>query len=196
MLRIHEVTSASHAKAYYAASDYYTEGQEVAGEFMGKLASKLGLTGKVDKASFDALCDNLNPKTGKPLTPRTNDERRVGKDFVFSGPKSFSIAEALASEEERQRLLGAFNDAITETLVKDIEPDVQTRVRADGADEDRTTGNLLAAGFDHSTARPVGDAVPDMHRHKHLLVFNATYDPVEQRIKAGQFGNIKRDAEY
>jgi conjugative relaxase-like TrwC/TraI family protein len=196
MLRIHEVTSASHAKAYYAASDYYTEGQEVAGEFMGKLAAKLGLSGTVDKASFDALCDNLNPKTGKPLTPRTNDERRVGKDFVFSGPKSFSIVEALASEDERQCLLGAFNDAITETLVKDIEPDVQTRVRADGADEDRTTGNLLAACFDHSTARPVGDAAPDPHRHKHVLVFNATYDPVEQRIKAGQFGNIKRDAEY
>src|SRR5262249_960598 len=100
MLRIHEVTSASHAKAYYAPSDYYTEGQEVAGKFMGKLAGMRGLSGTVDKASFDALCDNLNPKTGEPLTPRTNDERRVGKDFVFSGPKSFSIVEALASEEE------------------------------------------------------------------------------------------------
>ncbi|KAJ3077635.1 hypothetical protein HK102_005073 [Quaeritorhiza haematococci] len=196
MLRIHEVTSATHAKAYYAASDYYSEGQEVAGEFMGKLASMLGLSGTVDKASFDALCDNLNPKTGKPLTPRTNDERRVGKDFVFSGPKSFSVVEALASEEERQRLLGAFNDAIAETLVQDIEPDVQTRVRTDGADFDRTTGNLLAAAFDHSTARPVGDAAPDPHRHKHVLVFNATYDPAERRIKAGQFGNIKRDGEY
>src|SRR5262249_51033299 len=116
MLRIHEVTSASHARAYYAASDYYTEGQEVAGTYMGELASMLGLSGTVDKASFDALCDNLNPTTGEPLTPRTNDGRRVGKDFVFSGPKSFSILEALASEAERQRLLGAFNDAIAETL--------------------------------------------------------------------------------
>lgn len=113
---------------------------------------------------------------------------------MFSGPKSFSIVEALATEEERQRLLGAFNDAITETLIQEIEPDVQTRVRVAGADEDRTTGNLLAAGFDHSTARPVGDAAPDPHRHKHVLVFNATYDPAENRIKAGQFGNIKRTA--
>jgi hypothetical protein len=29
-----------------------------------------------------------------------------------------------------------------------------------------------------------------------VLVFNATYDPVDKRIKAGQFGNIKRDGEY
>lgn len=195
MLRIHEVTSATHAKAYYAASDYYTDG-EVAGAFLGKLAERLGLAGTVDRASFEALCDNRNPKTGKPLTPRTNDERRVGKDFVFSAPKSFSIVEALATEDERRRLLGAFDEAVRETLAEDIEPDVQTRVRTDGADTDRTTGNLLAAAFDHSTARPVGDAPPDPHRHKHVLVFNATYDPVERRVKAGQFGNIKRDGEY
>lgn len=49
MLRIHEVTSASHAKSYYAASDYYTEGQEVAGKYLGKLAERLGLSGTVDK---------------------------------------------------------------------------------------------------------------------------------------------------
>jgi conjugative relaxase-like TrwC/TraI family protein len=196
MLRIHEVTSATQAKRYYAVSDYFSEGQEVAGRYMGKLAGMLGLSGTVVPSVFEQLCDNLNPKTGKSLTPRTNGERRVGKDFLFSAPKSFSVLEALASEEERGRLLAAFDDAIAETLKEDIEPDVQTRVRIEGADTDRTTGNLLAAAFDHSTARPVGDAVPDMHRHKHVLVFNATFDPVERRIKAGQFGNIKRDGEY
>lgn len=196
MLRIHEVTSATHAKAYYAASDYYTEGREVAGAFLGKLAERLGLSGTVDRASFEALCDNRIPGSGKPLTPRTNAERRVGKDFVFSAPKSFSIVEALAGEGERRRLLGAFDDAVAETLSQDVEPDVQARVRAGGADWDRATGNLLAAAFDHSTARPVGDAAPDPHRHKHVLVFNATYDPVERRIKAGQFGDVKRDGEY
>lgn len=196
MLRIHEVTSATQAVRYYAASDYYSEGQEAVGRYTGSLATMLGLSGKVDRASFTALCNNLNPASGQPLTPRTNEERRVGKDFVFSAPKSFSIVEGLASEPERQRLLRAFDEAIAETVKEDIEPDVQTRVRTGGADEDRTTGNLLAAAFDHSTARPVGDAPPDPHRHKHLLVFNATFDPVEGRIKAGQFGNIKRDAEY
>ena len=38
--------------------------------------------------------------------------------------------------------------------------------------------------------------LPDPHWHKHLLVWNATYDPVEDRIKAGQLGNVVRDKGY
>ena len=43
--------------------------------------------------------------------------------------------------------------------------------------------------------RPVG-GIPDPHYHIHAFVFNATYDEVEARWKAGQFGNIKRDAPF
>lgn len=196
MLKIHKVTSATNAKAYYAASDYYTEGQELVGRWGGKLADRLGLVGTVDKARFDRLCDNLHPHADRSLTPRTNDARRVAYDFVFSGPKSFSIVEALASPEERQRLLEAFDAAVTETMEKDVEPDMLTRIRRSGEDVDRKTQNAVWATFDHSTARPVGDHPPDMHRHKHVVVFNATYDPVEHRIKAGQFHDTKRDGEY
>lgn len=196
MLRIHTVTSASSAARYYAASDYYSEGQETVGRWGGKLAERLGLAGTVDQMSFERLCDNLNPATGQPLTPRTNAERRVGYDFTFSACKSFSVLEALAPEAERKRLLAAFDEAVTETMERDVEPDMLTRDRKEGADFNRPTGNLLWAGFDHSTARPVGDAVPDMHRHRHVLVFNATFDPEEGRIKAGQFGSIKADGEY
>ena len=37
---------------------------------------------------------------------------------------------------------------------------------------------------------------PDPHLHAHCFAFNATYDAVEKRWKAGQFGVIKRDGEY
>ena len=88
MLLTWDVTSASDAKNYYAASfspdgkptrqDYYSEGQESPGRFGGKLAERLGLAGKpVDKETFDRLCDNINPATGESLTPRTNEARRV-----------------------------------------------------------------------------------------------------------------------
>ncbi len=73
---------------------------------------------------------------------------------------------------------------------------MQTRVRIGGKDTDRTTGNLAWAAFHHTTSRPVDGQPPDMHEHTHLLVFNATHDPDEDRIKAGQFGNLKRDGEY
>ena len=61
--------------------------------------------------------------------------------------------------------------------------------------EDRTTGNLLYASFTHTVTRPI-DGIPDPHYHIHAFAFNATYDEVEQRWKAGQFGNIKRDAPF
>jgi hypothetical protein len=41
----------------------------------------------------------------------------------------------------------------------DIERNVQTRVRKNGADENRTTGNMVWAEHIHKTARPVtGDS--------------------------------------
>jgi conjugative relaxase-like TrwC/TraI family protein len=195
MLRIHEVNSASDAKNYYAAADYYSQGQETVGQWGGKLAAWLGLVGTVDKACFDQLCDNVNPATGEPLTLRTNDHRRVLYDFTFSGPKSFSILEAFAAPDEKRRLMAAFDAAIAETM-HEAEADMQTRIRKDGMDTDRMTGNMIYAGFDHSTSRPVEGFVPDPHRHRHVAVFNATLDPIEGRIKAGQFAGLKRDGEY
>ncbi|MFO0946462.1 MAG: AAA family ATPase, partial [Planctomycetota bacterium] len=43
--------------------------------------------------------------------------------------------------------------------------------------------------------RPV-DGVPDPHLHAHCYVFNTTFDETEDRWKAGQFRNLKRDAPY
>lgn len=223
MLLIWDVTSAADAKNYYAEClasaqmpdqlSYYSEGQESPGRYGGMLGEELGLAGKVvDEATFARLCDNRHPFEDRPLTPRTNEFRRVCKDFTFSGPKSFSIIEAFASEDERKTLRRAFDEAKAETIAEDIEPDMQTRVRKNGADYDRQTGNALTASFVHLTARvnddkperaandnqsgrrPANDnRIPDPHYHEHVLVWNATRDPVEDRIKAGQVGNIVRD---
>jgi hypothetical protein len=94
MLRITPSTSAAGAKKYFTESltrsDYYIDGQEVAGLWGGKAAERLGLRGEVDAKSYFALCDNLHPETGEQLTPRNKDNRRVGFDFTFSAPKSVS----------------------------------------------------------------------------------------------------------
>ena len=94
-----------------------------------------------------------------------------------------------------QALLDAFDASVRETM-EEVQADMQVRVRKGGAQHDRPTGNVIWAEFDHSTARPVEGLPPDMHRHKHVFVFNATYDPVEDEIKAGEFSSIKRDGEY
>ena len=198
MIRITQSTSADHAKAYFTDSlkkaEYYIEGQdqENPGQWGGKLAARLGLEGIVTKDAFFALCENRNPITGGALTPRTKEDRTVAYDATFICPKSVSVAEALATDDHITR---ACEDSVFETL-GDMEADAQTRVRINGADENRHTGELLYSTFLHHTARPVDGASPDPHKHIHAVIFNCSFDAEENRIKALQFQNIYRDANY
>jgi conjugative relaxase-like TrwC/TraI family protein len=145
----------------------------------------------VNRETFHKVCDNINPKTGENLTPRTVDNRRVGYDISFHAPKSVSILHALSGDGDN-RVLDAFRESVQATM-KEIEADMQTRVRIDGQNHDRDTGELLWTDFIHQTARPVDDHPPDPHLHCHCFTFNATWDETEHRFKAGQFHNIKRD---
>ncbi len=191
MIRITQQDSAKDAKRYYATADYYSEGQELVGSWGGKGASRLGLEGTVDKFSFERLCDNLHPKTGEPLTARTRSERTVGYDFTFSVPKSVSLLYAMSGD---QGIMDAFRGAVDDTM-REIEAEMKTRIRRKGQDADRTTGNMVWAEFIHTTSRPV-DGVPDPQLHAHVFAFNTTWDEEEQRWKAGQFRELKRDAPY
>ena len=191
MIRISQQESAAGAKRYYATADYYSEGQELVGVWGGKAADRLGLSGTVDKFSFERLCDNLDPRTGKQLTVRTRSERTVGYDFTFSVPKSVSLLYAMSGDEA---ILEAFRGAVDATM-REMESEMKTRVRKSGQDADRTTGNMVWAEFIHTTSRPV-DGLPDPQLHAHVFVFNTTWDDKEQRWKAGQFRELKRDAPY
>lgn len=191
MIRITQQDSAKDAKRYYATADYYSEGQELVGSWGGKAALKLGLQGVVDKFSFERLCDNINPRTGEPLTVRTRSERTVGYDFTFSVPKSVSLLYAMSGDRD---ILEAFRGAVDETM-REIEAEMKTRVRMGRQDTDRTTGNMAWAEFIHTTSRPV-DGMPDPQLHAHVFVFNTTWDEEESRWKAGQFRELKRDAPY
>src|SRR5580700_5765843 len=191
MIRVTQQNSASAAKKYYATADYYSEGQEIVGLWGGKGASRLGLEGTVDKDSFERLCDNLDPRTGKPLTARTRTDRTVGYDFTFSVPKSVSLLYSLSGD---QGIMDAFRGAVDETM-REMEAEMKTRVRKDFQDNDRVTGNMAWAEFIHTTSRPV-DGIPDPQLHAHVFVFNTTWDEEEERWKAGQFGDLKRDTPY
>jgi conjugative relaxase-like TrwC/TraI family protein len=191
MLRIIQSKGVGQAKSYYTTADYYLEGQELTGQWRGEGARRLGLEGHVAKSDWDRLCDNLDPRTGKRLTLRTDADRTVGYDFNWHVPKSVSLLYAMTRDE---RLLDAFRDSVDATM-QDIEAEMSTRVRKGGRNEERKTGNMAWGEFVHFTARPI-DGVPDPHLHAHCYVFNVTHDEKEQAWKAGQFRDIKRDAPY
>jgi conjugative relaxase-like TrwC/TraI family protein len=195
MLRVTASTSPEGAKRYFgeglSRSDYYIDGQEVAGRWGGKGAHRLGLSGQVDPQSYFALCDNRHPATGEQLTPRQKANRRVGYDWTFSAPKAVSVLYELSGDE---RILAAFQDSYRETL-RAAEAEMKTRVRSGGKNEDRVTGNMAWAEFNHFTARPV-NGQPSPHLHAHCFVFNTTWDDTEKRWKASQQGDLKRDADF
>ncbi|MCP9749994.1 conjugative relaxase [Ferruginibacter sp. HRS2-29] len=188
--------SEGHAKAYFSdalsKSDYYINDQELSRGLHGRLRDRLGLGEEVTKEIFFSLCENRNPKTGEPLTPRTRQKRRAGYDINFHAPKSVSIVHALSKDTH---ISDAFQTSVNEVM-KAIEKDCQTRVRKDGSYHNRATDEILWAEFMHQTARPVDGHAPDPHLHSHCYVYNATWDKEEKRIKAGDFAEIKKDMPY
>ena len=191
MLRIRQNSHVAGAKSYYSVADYYSEGQELTGRWRGKSAARLGLNGDVEQADWDALCDNRHPATGEQLTARMRADRTVCYDFNFHVPKSLSLLYALTRDE---RLLDAFREAVDGTM-QDIEAEMSVRVRKDGKNEDRRSGNLVWGEYVHFTSRPVG-GIPDPHLHAHCVVFNQSWDEHDGMWKAGQFRELKRDAPY
>lgn len=189
------VIPSHNAKEYFSKclskEDYYTEGQEIRGDWHGLAAELLGLSGPVTQDAFNALCDNVRPDTGERLTQRTNKDRIAGYDFNFHCPKSVSVVYEFTKDE---RILTAFRSAVNQTM-QEIETEAKTRVRQGGANENRKTGNLAWAEFVHFTARPV-NGVPDPHLHAHCYVFNTTWDNEEGKWKAAQFRDLKADAPY
>ena len=192
LLRIIQNRSAAGAASYYSHAEYYGEGQEKAGLWGGKAAERLGLTGPIAENDFKALCENRHPVTGERLTARQGENRTVGYDFNWHVPKGVSLAYAVGGDD---RIAEVFDRAVGETMAE-IEAEAATRVRVGGRHEDRTTGNLAWGRFLHTTARPDGRGAVDPHLHAHCFVFNVTRDPVENRYKAAQFRELKRDAGY
>lgn len=189
------------AKEYFeehlCVGDYYDEGQRVEGEWFGAGSERLGLSGRVRADEFLRLCENRHPVSGETLTERRNTvrnedgkekaNRRVFYDFTFSPPKSVSIL-ALAGADER--IVAAHNQAVRLAL-QEFEAFASTRVRISGEHKDRSTGNFATALFTHDTSRSL-----DPHLHTHCVVFNATFDSVEQRWKALQNYELLRARKF
>jgi conjugative relaxase-like TrwC/TraI family protein len=195
MLRINALKSASD---YYTKSltkgDYYSEQAEISGEWQGLGAEKLGLFGEIKKEQFGFLCNGNHPLTGEQLSSRIVTDRREAYDFTFSVPKSVSILSAVSSPE----VATLIQDQITESVkftIREVERNIQTRVRESGKNDNRVTENITYGYFLHKNARPI-NGYSDPHLHVHAVVMNMTFDSVDKKWKAIQMRDKYENREY
>ena len=179
-------------------SDYFAEGERVTGQWQGRGAELLGLSGNVLSEQFEAVRQGLDPQTGEFLRQRHSADRTAADgskqsrgrslyDFTISAPKSISIMAELGGDA---RLVEAHRRAVHETL-KELQGEAASRVRMDGANDNRTTGNLVLAVYHHDTSREL-----DPQIHTHAVAANLTYDGAEGRWKALQAFNIYEQRAY
>lgn len=158
--------------------EYYTEDMEQnsGGKWIGDLSKKFGICGdKVTKEQFQNLLFNKSPVEGEKLTQRTKEGRRLYFDAVLSAPKTVSILGLTMGDS---RLVRAHEKAV-DTAIKELEVFAQTRVRTKGQNTVRRSKNILAAQFMHQTSRAL-----DPQLHTHNLIFNVTFDSIEDKYKA------------
>jgi conjugative relaxase-like TrwC/TraI family protein len=161
----------------YSADDYYTEERRVSGEWFGRGAAALDLSGPVAAEDFRAVLHGHDPHSGATLVQASarDGERRAGWDATFNAPKSVSI-QALAGGDGRLEV--AHRDSVSRALAE-LEGFALSRQR--GGREWVLTENIVAARFEHIAARPAraGDESPepDPHLHTHVVIANLTRRP-------------------
>src|SRR5260370_18955121 len=187
MLTISKPLSSGQAQSYHrkefanAQDNYYTQGSEVQGRWHGRQAERWGLKAEVSAEHFARLSEGQHPLTGEQLIRRRAAheylnqhgetiramEHRAGWDATFSAPQPVSLTALVGGDE---RLRQAHREAVAVSL-DELERFVQARIGGNHPAE--TTGNWIAAKFEHDSSRPVnGYAAPQLHTH--VVFFNLT----------------------
>ncbi|TCK73444.1 MobF family relaxase [Acidipila rosea] len=187
MLDISKPLNAAQAQTYHKldytspTQSYYAQGDQVKGEWQGKLAESMGVSGEVSALEFSRLTEGQHPVTGEQMvrhriaTEYTNPDgsttkavaHRAGWDAMFAPTKSVSLTALVGGDD---RIREAHRAAVTVAL---DELEKYTHARLGGNKPAEQTGRFLAAKFEHDTARPVdGYAAPQLHTH--AVIFNVT----------------------
>ena len=147
-----------------ACEDYYLEGGEPPGRWLGQGAAALGLTGQVERELFLKAFDGCDAN-GRPLVQNAGDpKRQPGWDLTFSAPKSVSTVWAIGDSEMRTAIQDAFFASV-KSAMKTVEEGATTR-RGHGG-EIKEAAQFVIATFEHGTSR-----AQDPNLHIHALVLN------------------------
>lgn len=155
--------------SYYlslAREDYYLEGGEPPGRWLGKGAERLGLVGEVGRQQLEELFEGRSPDGAGPLIQlQKGRTHQPGWDLTFSAPKSVSVLWSQADYELRQALQEAHFRAV-QFAVGYLEENAAFTRRGHGGSERERCG-LIVAAFEHGTSR-----AQDPQLHTHALAMN------------------------
>lgn len=183
-----------------ASTSYYSEGGEPAGQWWGKGAQTLKLSGEVTKESFSRLFFGFDPALpygvkklrqtagADPVTYTKRDgtiaqrEPCYAWDLCFSAPKSVSIVWAIAPENIRKQIEAFHRQAISGSLQYLQEHAAFCRRGKGGVIQEKT--DLVIAQFLHGTSRAQD---PQLHTHCILMNVGVRADGTTGAIESKPF---------
>lgn len=150
-----------------AKEDYYLDGGEPNGVWVGKASKLLDLSGDVETESYINVMHGYTPDKHYKLCQNAGSNRRYGWDLTFSAPKSVSAVWARVNTDLKLKIQQAhFKGA--KVAIAFIENNAAvTRRNKLGLSREKVTG-LASATFEHATSR-----AQDPQLHTHCLVANA-----------------------
>lgn len=169
MLSISRIADAD----YYlglAREDYYLQGGEPPGIWLGTGAARLALSGQVSAPSLRAVLAGFSVD-GSPLIQNAGSpNHQAGWDLTFSAPKSVSVLWSVANEQTRHEIQQA-QAAAVRAAVDYLERHTSYSRRGKGGSQLDRAG-LVVASFEHATSR-----AQDPQLHTHCLVANVGVRP-------------------
>jgi conjugative relaxase-like TrwC/TraI family protein len=151
--------------------DYYFDGPEAEGEWLGDGAELLGLAGAVGETPLRRVLAGLDPSGDGRLLARTSAVRVPGFDVTFSAPKSVSVLFGVGNESLRRQIGAAHRVALADGVAY-LERHAAVGRRGRGGTASVRGDGFVAAAFTHRVSR-AGD--PQLHTH--VLVANLTRGP-------------------
>jgi conjugative relaxase-like TrwC/TraI family protein len=146
--------------------DYYVEGQQARGEWIGSTRREFALGRSVEPVELRRLLAALDPRDGRPLRQLSRAARVAAFDLTYSAPKSVSVLFAVGDERMRAGIRSAHDVAVGQAVAY-LDANAAAVRRGHGGLVVEQAPGLVAAAFRHRTSRS-GD--PQLHTH--VLVVN------------------------
>jgi len=206
MLKISKIQSSTASSHYYEKDDYYAKDDpehKKCSQWYGKLTNELNLKGQIDKKDFLNILEGKLPNgqtlgnkvivaetkeskdkiTGEIKEEIIKKEENIhdkGRDFIFSAPKSVSIAGLVynnnqtSNNSKPQNLIIKSHEDAVKSTINYIEKNYLTFRTKDKQSKEIThhqSQKLISALFRHHSNRE-----QDPQLHTHAVIANIAHD--------------------